>query len=155
MAVQKSCIASLMLIPLAVWANDPAPKAGHSPAKHKAAHARSKAAAPMTPTVTEVVPDEHKRFLEQMLDRYAVPPLPVDVPRVESLLVGAALWVEHAVLERPRRFVMEHAYTGLCNHTDIMPEDWQPAAVALDEDEYPSMAGQFAGIELSEFAWAR
>ena len=35
------------------------------------------------------------------------------------------------------------------------PEDWQPAAVALDEDEYPSMAGQFAGIELSEFAWAR
>ncbi len=34
----------------------------------------------------KLVPDEHKRFLEQLLERYDVPPLPEDVPRVESLL---------------------------------------------------------------------
>ena len=34
----------------------------------------------------KLVPDEHKRFLEQLLDRYDVPPLPEDVPRMESLL---------------------------------------------------------------------
>ncbi len=34
----------------------------------------------------QLVPAEHKRFLEQMLDRYNVPPLPAHVPRIESLL---------------------------------------------------------------------
>jgi NAD(P)H-dependent flavin oxidoreductase YrpB (nitropropane dioxygenase family) len=33
----------------------------------------------------KLVPDEHKRFLEQLLERYDVPPLPDDVPRTESL----------------------------------------------------------------------
>jgi len=33
----------------------------------------------------KLVPDEHKRFLEQLLERYDVPPLPEDVPRDESL----------------------------------------------------------------------
>lgn len=30
----------------------------------------------------------------------------------DGTAVGAAFWVEHAVLRRPRRYVMEHAYTG-------------------------------------------
>jgi carbamoyltransferase len=30
----------------------------------------------------------------------------------DGTAVGAAFWVEHVVLGRPRRFVMEHAYTG-------------------------------------------
>ncbi len=30
----------------------------------------------------------------------------------DGTAVGAAFWVEHAALGRPRRFVMEHAYTG-------------------------------------------
>jgi carbamoyltransferase len=30
----------------------------------------------------------------------------------DGTAIGAALWVEHAVLRRPRRYVMEHAYTG-------------------------------------------
>jgi NAD(P)H-dependent flavin oxidoreductase YrpB (nitropropane dioxygenase family) len=34
----------------------------------------------------KLVPEEHTRFLEQLLDRYDVPPLPDDVPRFESLL---------------------------------------------------------------------
>jgi NAD(P)H-dependent flavin oxidoreductase YrpB (nitropropane dioxygenase family) len=34
----------------------------------------------------KLVPDEHKRFLEQLLEKYGVPPLPPDVPRVEGLL---------------------------------------------------------------------
>ena len=34
----------------------------------------------------KLIPDEHKRFLEQLLARYDVPPLPEDVPRTESLL---------------------------------------------------------------------
>jgi NAD(P)H-dependent flavin oxidoreductase YrpB (nitropropane dioxygenase family) len=34
----------------------------------------------------KLVPDEHTRFLEELLDRYDVPPLPDDVPRFESLL---------------------------------------------------------------------
>jgi NAD(P)H-dependent flavin oxidoreductase YrpB (nitropropane dioxygenase family) len=33
----------------------------------------------------KLVPDEHKRFLEQLLERYGVPPLPDDVPRTEGL----------------------------------------------------------------------
>jgi NAD(P)H-dependent flavin oxidoreductase YrpB (nitropropane dioxygenase family) len=34
----------------------------------------------------KLVPEEHKRFLEQLLEKYGVPPLPPDVPRVEGLL---------------------------------------------------------------------
>jgi NAD(P)H-dependent flavin oxidoreductase YrpB (nitropropane dioxygenase family) len=34
----------------------------------------------------KLVPEEHTRFLEQLLDRYDVPPLPEDVPRFEGLL---------------------------------------------------------------------
>ena len=34
----------------------------------------------------KLISDEHQRFLEQLLDRYDVPPLPEDVPRTESLL---------------------------------------------------------------------
>lgn len=30
----------------------------------------------------------------------------------DGTAIGAAYWVEHIVLRRPRRFVMEHAYTG-------------------------------------------
>jgi NAD(P)H-dependent flavin oxidoreductase YrpB (nitropropane dioxygenase family) len=33
----------------------------------------------------KLVPEEHKRFLEQLLERYDVPPLPDDVPRDEGL----------------------------------------------------------------------
>jgi NAD(P)H-dependent flavin oxidoreductase YrpB (nitropropane dioxygenase family) len=33
----------------------------------------------------KLVPEEHKRFLEELLDRYGVPPLPEDVPRAEGL----------------------------------------------------------------------
>jgi len=35
------------------------------------------------------------------------------------------------------------------------PEDWAPSPIELDDAEYPSAASQFAGIEMSEFAWAR
>lgn len=34
------------------------------------------------------------------------------------------------------------------------PEDW-PSPAELDDDEYPGVARQFAGIEMSEFTWAR
>jgi len=34
----------------------------------------------------KLVPEGHKRFLEQLLEKYEVPPLPPDIPRVESLL---------------------------------------------------------------------
>lgn len=34
----------------------------------------------------KLIPEGHRRFLEQLLDRYGVPPLPADVPRVEGLL---------------------------------------------------------------------
>ncbi len=34
----------------------------------------------------KLVPDAHKRFLEDLLDKYDVPPLPEDVPRTEGLL---------------------------------------------------------------------
>jgi carbamoyltransferase len=30
----------------------------------------------------------------------------------DGTAIGAAFWVEHAVLRRPRKYVMEHAYTG-------------------------------------------
>ncbi|MBW2420806.1 MAG: nitronate monooxygenase [Deltaproteobacteria bacterium] len=34
----------------------------------------------------KLIPDEHKRFLEDLLERYDVPPLPEDAPPFESLL---------------------------------------------------------------------
>jgi NAD(P)H-dependent flavin oxidoreductase YrpB (nitropropane dioxygenase family) len=34
----------------------------------------------------KLIPDEHKRFLEELLDRYNVPPLPENAPAFESLL---------------------------------------------------------------------
>jgi len=62
--MQKRCIASLLLIPLAVWANEPSPKkTAQPPVKHahKRALTHAKAAPVLpAPAVTEVVPDEHK-----------------------------------------------------------------------------------------------
>jgi NAD(P)H-dependent flavin oxidoreductase YrpB (nitropropane dioxygenase family) len=34
----------------------------------------------------KLIPETHKRFLEQLLEKYNVPPLPQDVPRIEGLL---------------------------------------------------------------------
>ena len=57
----------------------------------------------------------------------------------DGTAIGAALWVEHGVLKRPRRFAMEHAFTGPA-HDD--------AAVKAAIDEARRDAAWDAGIEV-------
>ena len=57
----------------------------------------------------------------------------------DGTAIGAAFWVEHAVLKRPRRFVMEHAYTGPA---------YDDAAVKAAIDEARNGPTWDAGIEV-------
>lgn len=74
------------------------------------------------------------RLLERTdFDQLFVPPAPGD----SGGALGAALYVEHVVLQRPRRFVMEHAYWGKAfSEADVIAslEGKSVAYERLDED---------------------
>ncbi len=98
----------------------------------------------------KLVPDAHKRFLEDLLDKYDVPPLPDDVPRHESLL-GWTDSMGRALVD----VAMEHPIKLLANALGPPPPDVierahaagvQVAALVGRADQ--ALAQQVAGVDL-------
>ena len=98
----------------------------------------------------KLVPDEHKRFLEALLERYDVPPLPDDVPRFESLL-GWTDSMGRALVD----VAMSHPIKLLANALGPPPVDVierahaagvQVAALVGRADQ--ALAQQVAGVDI-------
>jgi serine/threonine-protein kinase len=88
--------------------------------------------------------------LDEIVDELGLPAFRVPAPRNSAQHASAALY--HSRLHE------EHATTDTLaprQHTRELPrDDWQPA-MPDDDPEYQGVSGQFAGIEMSEFYWAR
>ena len=91
--------------------------------------------------------DEMGADLDAIVDELGLPPFQVPAPRNSAQHLSAAL--QHSQMSvagapAPRQHTRE-----------LTRDDW-PQPAATDEDaEYPDFSGHFAGIEMSEFYWAR
>jgi serine/threonine-protein kinase len=93
--------------------------------------------------------------LDAIVDELGLPPFRVPAPRNSAQHMSAALHHSHmqakqeattATTARPQA----PPVLAPRQHTRELTRDWQP-----EEPEYEPVSGQFAGIELDEFYWAR
>ena len=88
--------------------------------------------------------------LDEIVDELGLPAFRVPAPRSSAQHASAALY--HSRLDQ------QHATTDALaprRHTKELPRnDWQPV-IPEDDRDYHDVSGRFAGIELSEFHWAR
>jgi serine/threonine-protein kinase len=88
--------------------------------------------------------------LDEIVDELGLPAFRVPAPRNSAQHASAALYRS--------RLDQQHATTDALaprQHTrELSRDDWQPA-ISEDDPEYHGVSGRFAGIELSEFYWAR
>jgi serine/threonine-protein kinase len=92
--------------------------------------------------------------LDAIADELRLPPFRVPAPRNSAQHTSAARHHSRVGDEQPT----EHQPRNATRAFTRGPDDWQePPTPAGPEtpDEYDSPAGQFAGIEISEFEWAR
>jgi serine/threonine-protein kinase len=92
--------------------------------------------------------------LDAIADELRLPPFRVPAPRNSAQHTSAARHHSRVGDEQPT----EHQPRNATRAFTRGPDDWQePPTPAAPEtpDEYDSPAGQFAGIEISEFEWAR
>jgi serine/threonine-protein kinase len=100
--------------------------------------------------------------LDAIADELGLPPFRVPAPRnsaqhTSAVLHASRLTHEHTT-EREPRPGRPAAIRQPTRELTRGPEDWRPTpepGVEDDEPEYQPVSGQFAGIELSEFIWAR
>jgi serine/threonine protein kinase, bacterial len=80
--------------------------------------------------------------LEAIVEELGLPPFRVPAPRNSAQHLSAALhhsWLQSRPTPAPRQHTRE-----------LTRDDWQP-----QEREYEPVSGQFSGIDLDEFYWAR
>ncbi len=85
--------------------------------------------------------------LDAIVDELGLPPFRVPAPRNSAQHLSAAL--HHSQMSvvpapAPRQHTRE-----------LTRDDWPQPPSADEDDEYPDFSGHFAGIEMSEFYWAR
>jgi serine/threonine-protein kinase len=86
--------------------------------------------------------------LKAIADDLGLPPFRVPAPRLSAQHASAAIY--HSQARQPAA-----AAPAPRQHTrELTREDWQPYTPDND-DEYQSVAGQFAGIDMDDFYWAR
>jgi len=93
--------------------------------------------------------------LDAIVDELGLPPFRVPTPRNSAQHASAALYrsqsrVQHATTETTARPPAVPAPASRQHTRELARDDWQP-----QEPEYEPVSGQFAGIELDEFYWAR
>jgi serine/threonine protein kinase, bacterial len=93
--------------------------------------------------------------LDAIVDELGLPPFRVPTPRNSAQHASAALYhsqsrVQHATTETTARPPAVPAPASRQHTRELTRDDWQP-----QEPEYEPVSGQFAGIELDEFYWAR
>ena len=102
---------------------------------------------------------EMKAELDAIAVELSLPAFRVPAPRQSAQHTSAALY--HSRSDEPRTTSQTtEAEAPVRNPTRAFtrgPDDWDDPVTApvLPGDEYDGAAGQFAGIELSDFAWAR
>ncbi|MET0703366.1 MAG: protein kinase [Mycobacterium sp.] len=98
-----------------------------------------------------------KAELDIIAGELRLPTFRVPAPRNSAQHASAALYRSRSDVTSPT--AAEPRQAAPMNHTREFtrgPDDWaEPAAPAFADPEYPSPAEQFAGIEISDFAWAR
>jgi serine/threonine protein kinase, bacterial len=83
--------------------------------------------------------------LDVIVDELGLPPFQVPAPRNSAQHLSRASSVAAPVIAAAPR-----------QHTrELTRDDWPQPATADEEHEYQGVSGQFAGVEMSEFYWAR
>jgi serine/threonine protein kinase, bacterial len=95
--------------------------------------------------------------LDAIVDELGLPDFQVPAPRNSAQHLSAALHrsQQHATTDTTTRQPAASVAPAPRQRTrELTRDDWQP--VALDDDyEYQGVSGQFAGIDINEFYWAR
>jgi serine/threonine protein kinase, bacterial len=98
--------------------------------------------------------------LDAIVDELGLPEFRVPAPRSSAQHTSAALY--HSRAGQPTADTTARPPTGPPpaprQHTRELtrgPDDWQPHQPHPDAGEYHGTSGQFAGIEMSDFYWAR
>jgi serine/threonine protein kinase, bacterial len=88
--------------------------------------------------------------LDAIVDELGLPDFRVPAPRNSAQHRSAALY-RSQLDEPPTRAPVHHPTRQLTRG----PEDWPAEPAARNDDEYRQVSGQFAGIDIVEFAFAR
>lgn len=93
--------------------------------------------------------------LDTIVDELGLPPFRVPAPRNSAQHTSASLYLsqsraQHATTETTTRPPAVSAPAPRQHTRELTRDDWQP-----QEPEYAPVSGQFAGVDLDEFYWAR
>ena len=98
--------------------------------------------------------------LDAIVDELGLPPFRVPAPRNSAQHLSAALHHSHmqaqqATTDSPVRAPVVPAPAPRQHTRELTRDDWPQPSIGDEDDEYHSVSGHFAGIEMSEFYWAR
>ena len=98
--------------------------------------------------------------LDAIVDELGLPPFRVPAPRNSAQHLSAALHHSHmqaqqATTDSPVRAPAVPAPAPRQHTRELTRDDWPQPSIGDEDDEYHSVSGHFAGIEMSEFYWAR
>jgi serine/threonine-protein kinase len=98
--------------------------------------------------------------LDAIVDELGLPPFRVPAPRKSAQHLSAALHRSHmqakqATTDSPVRAPAVPAPAPRQHTRELTRDDWPQPSISDEDDEYHSVSGHFAGIEMSEFYWAR
>jgi serine/threonine protein kinase, bacterial len=98
--------------------------------------------------------------LDAIVDELGLPPFRVPAPRNSAQHLSAALHHSHmqaqqATTDSPGRAPAVPAPAPRQHTRELTRDDWPQPSIGDEDDEYHSVSGHFAGIEMSEFYWAR
>jgi serine/threonine-protein kinase len=93
--------------------------------------------------------------LDAIVDELGLPPFRVPAPRNSAQHTSASLYLsqaraQHATTETTARPPGPPLLAPRQHTRELTRDEWQP-----QEPEYEPVSGQFAGIDLDEFYWAR
>jgi serine/threonine-protein kinase len=93
--------------------------------------------------------------LDAIVDELGLPPFRVPAPRNSAQHTSASLYhsqsqARHATTETTARPPAPPVLTPRQHTRELTRDDWQPQG-----PEYEPVSGQFAGVDLDEFHWAR
>jgi serine/threonine-protein kinase len=98
--------------------------------------------------------------LDAIVDELGLPPFRVPAPRNSAQHLSAALHHSHmqaqqSTTDSPVRAPAVPAPAPRQHTRELTRDDWPQPSIGDEDDEYHSVSGNFAGIEMSEFYWAR
>ncbi len=98
--------------------------------------------------------------LDAIVDELGLPPFRVPAPRNSAQHLSAALYHNHvqaqqATTDTTARPPAPPVLAPRQHTRELTRDDWQQPSMPDENYEYQGVSGHFAGIEMSEFYWAR